>query len=90
MVTRSEAILYAVLERSSRSPDGHLFKSTAGVTQALASRGLVTIREDGRVVITDKGWAVFRVLDFKVEQNRQNRKPGGGLKPHRKARLTRH
>lgn len=81
MVTRSEAILYAVLERSSRTSDGHLFKSTAGVVQALASRGLVMIREDGRVVITDKGRAVFRVLDFKVKQER---------KPNRKVRLIIH
>ena len=85
MVTRSEAILYAVLERSSRLLDGHRFKGSAGVIQALASRGLVTIRDDGRVIITDKGRPVLRLLASKIDQNRKAR-----LKSHPAANLTRH
>lgn len=92
MVSRPEAILYAVLERCSRSPEGYRFRATAaavkgGLIEALIACGLLMVtRKDGRVMITDKGRKVLRVLAFKVEQNRK--KPG--LSPHRKVRLTLH
>lgn len=75
MITRAETILYAILERASRSPKGCRFKATRDIALALAAlaeSGLIDAQADGRIAITAIGLTVLQVL---ATRNKLLRKP---------------
>ncbi len=63
MVTRSDAIVRAVLERCGRSPEGHAIDPSSPTIEALIEEGFLMLSADGLVVTTDKGRQALKLLE---------------------------
>jgi hypothetical protein len=62
MAARAEAILWAILERCGRSPEGYPMDAGHAIVALLIRHGLLVTRADYRVALTDKGRDVLDQL----------------------------
>ena len=62
MTVRAEAILWAILERCGRSPEGYPMDAGHAIVALLIGHGLLVARPNYRVALTDKGQEVLDQL----------------------------
>ena len=62
MTVRAEAILWAILERCGRSPEGYPMDADHAIVALLIGHGLLEARGDYRVALTAKGREVLDQL----------------------------
>jgi hypothetical protein len=86
MVTRTEAILWAILERCARSPQGYPADPSNAVVAQLLEQGLVLLNEDGQALATDKGREVLKLLPsaYRPDPSRRPTEPGAKKRRYRR------
>lgn len=68
MTVRAEAILWAILERCGRSPEGYPMDAGHAIVALLIGHGLLVARADYRVALTAKGRDVLDQLPLLMNE----------------------
>lgn len=80
MAARAETILWAILERCGRSPEGYPMDASHAIVALLIGHGLLVAHADYRVALTDKGRDVLDQLPLlmgepeRAKARKKNRK----------------
>jgi hypothetical protein len=87
MVTRTEAILWAILERCARNPEGYTADPSNPVVAKLLEQGLVLLNEDGQALATEKGREFLKLLPsaYRPDPSRHPTEPGAKKRGHHRS-----